>query len=274
MGRDAGVAAEEVAHYGMEAVYAVDVPILDAYHPELYLSAIVQACGILKPKAVLLGDTLTSVDLAPRIAFSLGGGLVTDCAAIECVGGEILLIKPVYGGKVMAAYTPAAEPFVAILRSGSAIRKMGGYDLILAGRQAADWNAGQVGVGVAHLLGVPVVTLARKVEVRGGCAIVERLTSAGYETVRAPLPAAVVVSNEVGMMRYPTIVQRREAKKKPVVSWGAGDIDLGRPLENRLHLRKLFAPATRQRDCVFVGGESAAEAGRKLAERLSSDGII
>jgi electron transfer flavoprotein alpha subunit len=48
-----------------------------------------------------------SVDLAPRIAFALDAGLVTDCAAIECVGGD-LLIKPVYGGKVMAAYTPAA----------------------------------------------------------------------------------------------------------------------------------------------------------------------
>jgi electron transfer flavoprotein alpha subunit len=119
MGRDAAAAAEEVAHCGMDAVYAVDAQILDADHPELYLSAIVQACGILKPRAVLLGDTLTSVDLAPRIAFALDAGLVTDCAAIECVGGEILLIKPVYGGKVMAAYTPAAEPFVATLQSGS-----------------------------------------------------------------------------------------------------------------------------------------------------------
>jgi electron transfer flavoprotein beta subunit len=168
----------------------------------------------------------------------------------------------------------ALDSFACASILACAIRRMGRYDLILAGRQAADWNAGQVGVGVAHLLGVPVVTLARKVEVRGGCAIVERLTSAGYETVRAPLPAAVVVSNEVGMMRYPTIVQRRAAKKKPVVSWGAGDIDLGRPLENRLLLRKLFAPATRQRDCVFVEGGSAADAGRKLAQRLLSDGVI
>jgi hypothetical protein len=30
----------------------------------------------------------------------------------------------------------------------------------------------------------------------------------------------------------------------------------------------------RQRDCVFVEGESAAEAGRKLAQRLLSDGIL
>jgi electron transfer flavoprotein beta subunit len=168
----------------------------------------------------------------------------------------------------------ALDSFACASILACAIRKMGRFDLILAGRQAADWSAGQVGVGVAHLLGVPVVTLARRVDVQGEYAIVERLTSAGYETVRAPLPAAVVVSNEVGMMRYPSIIQRREAKKKPVVSWGAGDIDLGRPLENRLLLRKLFAPATRQRDCVFMEGGSAAEAGRKLAQRLSSDGII
>jgi electron transfer flavoprotein beta subunit len=167
----------------------------------------------------------------------------------------------------------ALDSFACASILACAIRNMGGFDLILAGRQAADWNAGQVGVGVAHLLDLTVVTLARKVEMHGGCAIVERLTSAG-ETVRAPLPAVVVVSNEVGMMRYPTIVQRREAKKKPVVSWGAGDIGLGLPLENRLLLRKLFAPAMRQRDCVFVEGESAAEAGRKLAQRLLSDGIF
>jgi electron transfer flavoprotein beta subunit len=168
----------------------------------------------------------------------------------------------------------ALDSFACASILACAIRNMGGFDLILAGRQAADWNAGQVGVGVAHLLGLPVVTLARKVEMHGGCAIVERLTSAGYETLRAPLPAVVVVSNEVGMMRYPSIIQRREAKKKPVVSWGAGDIGLGLPLEKRLLLRKLFAPAMRQRDCVFVEAESAAEAGRKLAQRLSSDGII
>ena len=46
-----------------------------------------------------------------------------------------------------------------------AVRKIGDYDLILTGRQAADWNAGQVGMGMAQLLGLPAITLARKVSI-------------------------------------------------------------------------------------------------------------
>ena len=33
-----------------------------------------------------------------------------------------------------------------------AIRKIGDYDLILCGRQASDWDGGQVGSGIAELL--------------------------------------------------------------------------------------------------------------------------
>ena len=38
-----------------------------------------------------------------------------------------------------------------------AIKKLGAFDLILCGRQAADWDVGQVGVGVAELLEIPCV---------------------------------------------------------------------------------------------------------------------
>ena len=48
-----------------------------------------------------------------------------------------------------------------------AIKKLGEYDLILCGRQASDWDAGQVGLGIAEALGLPSVTLARKIEVDG-----------------------------------------------------------------------------------------------------------
>jgi len=70
-----------------------------------------------KPKAIIFGDTLTSIDLAPRVAFSLTTGLITDCVAIECEEGEVYFIKPVYSGNVMAAYTFDREPFVVTLRS-------------------------------------------------------------------------------------------------------------------------------------------------------------
>jgi electron transfer flavoprotein beta subunit len=156
----------------------------------------------------------------------------------------------------------------------AAVRKIGAYDLILAGRQAADWNAGQVGIFLAGLLGIPAVTLARKVEIQGEQVVVQRLLPGGYEVVKAPMPAAVIASNEVGEMRYPTMIQRREAKKKPVKAWGAKDIGFEGALPNRLVLRRLFPLEMRQGQCRIIEGETPAEAGRNLARRLSDDGIL
>ena len=48
----------------------------------------------------------------------------------------------------------------------AAIRKIGQYDLIFCGRQAADWDSGQVGSGIAEILGLPQVTIAKKIEDR------------------------------------------------------------------------------------------------------------
>ena len=92
----------------------------------------------------------------------------------------------------------------------------------------------------------PGQSSARKVEIQGKHAVVERLNPNGYERVRAPLPAVVIVSNEVGEMRYPTMIQRREAKKKPVKAWGATDIGFEGTPQNRLILKRLFAPQMRQ----------------------------
>jgi electron transfer flavoprotein beta subunit len=155
-----------------------------------------------------------------------------------------------------------------------AIKKLGKWDLILAGRQVADWNAGQVGIGIARVLEIPAVTFVKRLEVKGDHAILERVTASGYEVIKTPLPALIVASNEVGVMRYPTMIQRREAKKKPVVSWGAADLGLEGALQNRLILRRLFAPEMREGECVVVEGEPPAEAGRNLADRLANDRII
>jgi electron transfer flavoprotein alpha subunit len=64
-----------------------------------------------------MGDTLTSVDLAPRLAFFLDTGLITDCVAIESDESGVCFLKPVYSSNVMAAYAFASEPCIVTLRS-------------------------------------------------------------------------------------------------------------------------------------------------------------
>ncbi|MBP7735354.1 MAG: electron transfer flavoprotein subunit beta/FixA family protein [Spirochaetes bacterium] len=156
----------------------------------------------------------------------------------------------------------------------AAIKSIGEYDLILVGRQAADWNAGQTGIGVACILGLPVITMARKIIINDNGVRVERLIPGGYEVVQSPMPAVVMVSNEIGQLRYPTMIQRREAKSKPITHWNAEKIGFNGEAANRVVIRKLYEPEVKKRRCSVIEGESLEEAGKKLAERLKADKII
>ncbi|RPI42515.1 MAG: electron transfer flavoprotein subunit beta, partial [Betaproteobacteria bacterium] len=57
-----------------------------------------------------------------------------------------------------------ADSHVTAHALAAAIRKLGAVDLVLAGRQAADWDAGVVGLGVAEILGLPAVSFASAIE--------------------------------------------------------------------------------------------------------------
>ncbi len=152
-----------------------------------------------------------------------------------------------------------------------AIKKIGEYDLILCGRQAADWDSGQVGSGIAEILGLPSITIARKVDISDGKARVERVTTEGYEVIETPLPALITVSNELGKARYPTIKGIIAAKKKEPIVWRPADIgvDLSRvgATGRRTRLLKLFQPV-RESKCEIITGETLEEAGANLALKL------
>jgi len=152
-----------------------------------------------------------------------------------------------------------------------AIKKIGKYDLIFCGRQAADWDAGQVGSGIAEMLGLPSVTVARKIDVADGKARVERVIADGYEVVEAPLPALITVSNELGEARYPTMRGIMAARKIEPVVWKPADIGI-EPSQvgargRRVKLCKLFQPV-REGKCELIEGESPEEAGVNLALKL------
>ena len=97
-----------------------------------------------------------------------------------------------------------------------AIRKIGDYDMVITGRQAADWDCGVTGSVLAELLSVPCVTLARKIEVEDKVVWVERVVDDGFEKVETSIPCLVTVSNDLGELRQITLPGINKAKKKPV----------------------------------------------------------
>ena len=156
----------------------------------------------------------------------------------------------------------------------AAVRKLGGFDLIICGRQASDWDNAQVPLGVAEILGLSCVSLGKKVDVREDKVIVERLVPDGYEVVEAPLPALVSVSNELGQPRYPTLRGIMAATRKRPTIWSVTDLDLdAAQLEPRITLHDLFVPVSNT-ECEIIEGDDDADAGRKLALRLREDKFI
>jgi len=152
-----------------------------------------------------------------------------------------------------------------------AIKKIGEYDLIFCGRQSSDWDAGQVGLGIAEMLGIPAVTLARKVEVTDGKARVERVIPDGYQVVEVALPALIIVTSGIGALRYATLKGIMAAAKKQPVIWKSADIGL-EPSQigaagRHSKLNKLFQPI-KEAKCEIIEGETPAEAGANLAVKL------
>ena len=73
-----------------------------------------------------------------------------------------------------------------------AIRKIGGADLILAGRQAIDGDTAQVGPQVADKLGIPQVTYAEAiVSLQGRTIQIKRRLERGVEVVECTLPVLI-----------------------------------------------------------------------------------
>ena len=152
-----------------------------------------------------------------------------------------------------------------------AIKKIGQFDLILCGRQAADWDSGQVGLGIAEILGLPSVHVTKKVEIVDGKARAERVIPDGVEVVDVSLPALITLSNEHAAPRYPTVKGIMMAKRKEPIVWKPADIGVD-PTKigasgRRARLLRLFQPL-RETKCEVIGGETPEEAAAKLATRL------
>ena len=172
------------------------------------------------------------------------------------------------------AFTNTIDAFLTVQMLTAAVKKLGGFDLIICGRQASDWDNAQVPLGVAETLGVACITLCKKVDVQDNKVIVERLAPDGYDVVEAQLPALVTVSNELGQPRYPTLRGIMAATRKRPTVWTTGDLDLSPDqLEPRITLHDLFIPQSDQ-ECELIKGDDDADSARKLALRLREDRFI
>jgi electron transfer flavoprotein beta subunit len=155
----------------------------------------------------------------------------------------------------------------------AAIKKIGIFDLILTGRQAADWNAGNVGLGIAELLSIPSISAARRVEITGGKVVVESVMPDGSNIIESNLPALITVSNELGELRSVALKEIMAAQKKSITTWNSGQLGIDPGRLSRTKILSLFIPQNHTR-CEILKGATIEEMGTSLALKLKENKVI
>jgi len=215
-----------------------------------------------------------AVEAALRIKETKGGKITVLTLGDSSAEGVLRKALAMGADEAVILADPAfdgSDGFGTAYLLAQAIQKNGKYDLILCGRQAADWDMGMVGSVLAEYLGISVVTRAKAIDVLEGKLRVERAVTNGHETFEVQLPAVITVSNEFGQARIPKGWGIINAAKKKIPIWDAnqlgGDLaKMGRgAVRNNLH--KLYVPSY-ERHCEMIGGADPKEAAASLAKRI------
>jgi electron transfer flavoprotein beta subunit len=158
----------------------------------------------------------------------------------------------------------AAKSLAAVLRKES-------FDLILTGLQSDDLGAGQTGVLLAELLGLPHATIIMQIEVQEGRLKLKRELEAGwFQWVELPLPAVISIQSGINKVRYASLKGIMAAKKKEIITIPRDS--LGVALEPTERIGRIYVPQ-KTKKTEFIGG-TPKEAAAKLLEKLRHEARV
>ena len=209
-----------------------------------------------------LGGTVTVITVGPEEADST----LRKCLA-RGADNAIRITDPKLGG---------SDGYV-IAKVLSKVIKDLLHDLILTGAQAGDDGYAMVGQALAELLGLPHVTLVKKIEFKNGIVKVNRELEGGIEEiVEVKLPAVLTIQTGINEPRYVSIMGIRKAMKKEIKVLGLADIGLS---ENEvgeagswIKIEKMYIPPVEKQAEIIKG--SPDEVASKLAEIIKSRGLV
>ncbi len=188
--------------------------------------------------AIFNPEDLNALEQALRLKDRYPGSKVTILTMGPARAAEIVregMYRGADNGIVLSDRAFAgADTLATSYALATAIKKIGGFDLILGGRQAIDGDTAQVGPQVAEKLNLPQVTYAEEIiDVENGKATVKRRIESGVETVRVPLPAVVTVNGSAAACRPRNAKNVQKFKYAAVPSEVATDENRAMLIEKR-----------------------------------------
>lgn len=109
-------AAKTLGAHGADKVICFSGAGFAAYSSESYGRAMAKAVEMEAPDAVFIAYTAMGKDLAPRVAFLTGSGLVSDCSGFETEGGRLVARRAQYAGKMISTFNWTTKVQIATLR--------------------------------------------------------------------------------------------------------------------------------------------------------------
>ena len=110
VGKGLAALAGELAGFQLEEVLQVEHDLLEKYTPDGYSIALGQVIAQTKPDLVLLPHTYQVRDFAPKLAASLGKGMIADCVGYRHEGGRLIFVRQMFQGKTAVDVTFQGEP--------------------------------------------------------------------------------------------------------------------------------------------------------------------
>ncbi len=188
--------------YGADQVLWAQHPLLAGYQADAYVAALAQIVAQAGAQVILLADDSCGKEVGPRLAYRIGGGIVTEVMAVEADGPAVVFRRQVYGGRTIAVIGTQRFPVVATVKP----RTM----------EPAEEQGGRAGeeIGVAVSLDASLVRtrVLQKVaeEVRGVKLENARVVVSGGRGLKGPEPfkqleeLAQILKGAVGASRAAT----------------------------------------------------------------------
>ncbi len=156
------------------------------------------------------------------------------------------------------------------------VRKLGAFDLIVAGEKSVDGDTGQVGPELAALLGVQSECYVESIDEVLEHKVVVTCDYGTHQYVkRVPLPCVISVTKNVASPRLPKLSDKVRSRKANIEIWRASDISqfvdrshLGTQ-GSPTHVVKIRTAAESAKNCKMLAGDPS-EVARQLADTIES----
>lgn len=218
--------------------------------------------------ALILKDKTGAKVTALSMGLPQAADILKEAIAMGADEGILLSDRALAGSDTLATSIALA----------AAVKHIGGYDLVLCGKQAVDGDTAQVGPEMAEHLGIPQITGALKIDFADDKFVVVRENEASVQTLACAAPLLVTVTRAEKEPRFASIKGKMKARKASIPTLTVADLGIDTKLiglsGSPTKVKKVFTPEVPVVESEIINEEDLDKAVDMLFNKLVEAKII